>query len=123
MRLFLFSEDSRTLLTGIKVLPSVQPSVSIRNPNLYACFAWSYTFARSSVFFERLRSNIELSMINTLARSCESSGRIASLMILPARMVVKRIQLIWTIFIKRYTVSLAKARVFLHEIRFLYASV
>ncbi len=80
-------------------------------------------FCKKFRFFERLRSNIELSMINTLARSCESSGRIASLMILPARMVVKRIQLIWTIFIKRYTVSLAKARVFLHEIRFLYASV
>ena len=74
MGLFLFSEDNRTLLIEIKVLPSVQPSVSIRNPNLYACFAWSYTFASSSTFFEWQRSNMESSIVRTLTRSSESRG-------------------------------------------------
>ena len=49
-----------------------------------------------------------------IARSSESSGRIALFMILDASIVVKLIQLIWTIFMKRYTVSFAKSGV-LHE--------
>lgn len=69
---------------------------------------------------ERLRSNMESSMIRTLARSSESSGIIASLMIWAESIVVKRIQLIWIIFIKRYTVSFAKAGVFRPVIRFIY---
>ena len=55
---------------------------------------------------------MESSIIRTLARSSESSGRIALFMILDASIVVKRIQLIWTIFMKRYTISFAKSGVF-----------
>ena len=43
---------------------------------------------------ERLRSNMESSMIKTFARSSESNGNMASLMILAESIVVKRIQLI-----------------------------
>lgn len=73
-RFFLLSVERRILLTGRKVLPSDQPRVSIRNPNLQACFAWSYTLARSSAFLERPRSNMESSTIKTFARSSESRG-------------------------------------------------
>ncbi len=48
---------------------------------------------RSSTMLERLRSNMESSIIKTLARSSESKGRMASLMIREERIVVKRIQL------------------------------
>ena len=62
---------------------------------------WSYTFVSSSAFLERFLSNMESSTIKTLARSSKSSGTMASLMIRLERTVVKRIQLIWTIFMKR----------------------
>ncbi len=97
-----------------------QPNVIIRKPNLKVCFAWSYTFVRSFTFLERFLSNMESSMIKTLARSSESKGVMASLIILLERTVVKRIQLIWVIFIKRYMVSFANARVFLPARRFMY---
>ena len=80
-------------------------------------FCWNCSFFSSFQkckhgMVERLRSNMESSIIRTLARSSESSGRIALFMILDASIVVKRIQLIWTIFMKRYTVSFAKSGVF-----------
>ena len=100
--------------------PPAHPNVSKRNPDLYVCPAWSYTLARSSTFLERLRLYMESSMIRTLARFYEPRGTNASLIILPERTVVKRLQLICTIFMKRYTTSFAKAGVFLPEIRFMY---
>lgn len=105
---FLFSKNRRTLLIGRNVYPSNYPSAGIRNPKRHLWFAWSWVFAWSYTFNERLRSNMESSIINTFAQSCESSKTIVSLMI----WVVKCIQLIWIIFVKRYTVSFAPPRIF-----------
>ena len=49
---FAFSEDKRQLLTGRNVLPSDQPRVRRRKPNLYDFFAWSYILDSSSTFLE-----------------------------------------------------------------------
>lgn len=38
---FLFSEESRTLFAGRKLLPFGHPSVSIRKPKRYLWFMWS----------------------------------------------------------------------------------
>ncbi len=59
-------------------------------------------------------------MINTFAQSFESKRIIASFMILKASRVVKRIQLIWIIFVNRYTVSIANLGAFRPVIRFIY---
>lgn len=63
---------------------------------------------------------MESSIINTFVRSLESKGTIASLMIREANKVVKRIQLIWIIFMKRYTVSFTKPEVFRPVIKLMY---
>ena len=99
---------------------SDHPSVSIWKPKRYLWFAGAYTLASSSTFLERLRSNIESSMINTFARSFESKGMTASLMIWEAGRVEKRIQLLWDIFVNRYKVFLANLGVFRPVIKFIY---
>lgn len=86
--------------TAYYVLLSDHPRVSIRNPKRYLCFAGHRLLQGAPLFLKRLRSNMESSIIRTLAWSSESSGIMASLMILEERIVVKRIQLIWIIFTK-----------------------
>lgn len=61
-----------------RALPSDQPNISIRNPNLQVYPAWSYTFVRSSTFLERLRSAMGALIISTLIQSSKSKGTTAS---------------------------------------------
>ncbi|GFI56782.1 hypothetical protein IMSAG025_00209 [Muribaculaceae bacterium] len=63
---------------------------------------------------------MESSIQRTFSLSALFSGTTASLIILDASIVVNLIQLICVDFIKRYTVSLAKAGVFLPDSRFMY---
>lgn len=63
--------ERRQWFTGTKEFPSYHPRVSIRYARLYFMEQWSKTLARSSVFFERDRSNRLSSIIKTSLRGTE----------------------------------------------------
>ena len=86
--------------TADYVLLSDYPRVSIRNPKRYLCFAGHRLLQGAPPFFKTIAFKHGIINYKDMARSSESGGIMASLMILEERIVVKRIQLIWIIFTK-----------------------